>query len=106
MTYKPDIADQRESPVRPLARDLIDFGADVQYFDPYVTAWNIDSEHGAHDGDRILSPVPSLIEAVKGADVVVLLQPHKSINLDDVKSAAKVILDTRGKLSGDNVIRL
>lgn len=106
VTYKPDIADQRESPVRPLARELLDMGSSVKYFDPYVANWNIDSEHGDHTGDRLLQGEKELLAAVKAADVVVLLQPHKTIDLDVVKSNAKVILDTRGKLAGDNVIRL
>lgn len=106
VTYKPDIADQRESPVRPLARELIDMGSAVKFFDPYVANWNIDSEHGEHAGDRVLPSEKDLAAAVKAADVVVLLQPHKTIDLDAVKSSARVILDTRGKLSGANVIRL
>lgn len=106
VTYKPDIADQRESPVRPLARDLISFGASVEYFDPYVAHWNIDSEHGEHSDDRILENVANLVDAVKHADIVVLLQPHKSINLEEVVGSAKMVLDTRGKLVGPNVIRL
>lgn len=106
VTYKPDIADQRESPVRPLARDLISFGASVEFFDPYVAHWNIDSEHGDHSDDRILENVANLVDAVKHVDIVVLLQPHKSINLEKVVGSAKMVLDTRGKLVGPNVIRL
>ena len=106
VTYKPDIADQRESPVRPLARDLVKFGSAVEYYDPYVTAWNIDSEHGEHAGDRILTTVKDLTTAAKNADIVVLLQPHKSVDLDVVMANATMILDTRGKIEGPNVIRL
>ena len=36
VTYKRDIADQRESPARPLARKLLARGAQVSYHDPYV----------------------------------------------------------------------
>jgi nucleotide sugar dehydrogenase len=106
VTYKPDIADQRESPVRPLARDLVEKGSKVRFFDPFVAEWNIDSEHGKNADDRIMLGEKDLVAAIKFADVVVLLQPHKSIDLDAVKREARMILDTRGKLDGANVIRL
>jgi len=106
VTYKPDIADQRESPVRPLARELIDLGANVQFFDSYVTNWNIDSEHGEHSGDRILKSATELDAELAEADIVVLLQPHKTFDLDHIVAKSKVILDTRGKIQGENVIRL
>ena len=106
VTYKPDIADQRESPVRPLARELIDLGANVQFFDSYVTNWNIDSEHGEHAGDRILKSATELDGELAEADIVVLLQPHKTFDLDHIVAKSKVILDTRGKIQGENVIRL
>jgi len=106
VTYKPDIADQRESPVRPIARELMGLGAQVAYHDPYVSSWNIDSEHGEHEGDRILTGVTDLTAELPKADIVVLLQPHKSYDLAAIVTGAKSILDTRGKLSGANVIRL
>ena len=81
VTYKADIADQRESPVRPLARELLGKGADVRFADPVVQSWNVDSEHGHHEGDRILDCVLSLDQEVSGADMVVLLQNHKNLRL-------------------------
>ena len=106
VTYKADIADQRESPVRPLARELLSKGAIVQFSDPYVSTWNVDSEHGDHDGDTILNRVSDTDAAVKDADIVVLLQNHKDFDLSKIAATAKFILDTRGVLSGDNVSRL
>ena len=106
VTYKADIADQRESPVRPLARELLSKGAIVQFSDPYVSTWNVDSEHGDHDGDTILNRVSDTDAAVKDADIVVLLQNHKDFDLTKIAANAKFILDTRGVLSGDNVSRL
>ncbi len=41
VTYKPDIADQRESPAIPLARLLNALGAKILYHDPQVTNWRI-----------------------------------------------------------------
>ena len=107
VTYKPDIADQRESPVRPLARDLLATGANVVFHDPYVPEWNIDNEHG-HPGanDRVLQSQGEVLEAAAAADVVVLLMPHKGYDLEAIAAVSKQLLDTRGKLHGANVERL
>lgn len=106
VTYKADIADQRESPVRPLARELLSKGADVRFVDPFVESWNVDSEHGDHEGDRILNCVSDLDQEVAQADMVVLLQNHKAFDLTKIVTNAKAILDTRGVLEGSNVSSL
>ena len=38
VTYKPGIADQRESPALPLAANLRELGADVAFYDAFVAA--------------------------------------------------------------------
>lgn len=107
VTYKPNIADQRESPVRPLARELLAAGANVQFHDPYVVDWNIDNEHGHPSPmDRVLTSQADALTAAKAADVVVILQPHKGYDLAAIAGAAAQVLDTRGVLSGANVERL
>ncbi len=106
VTYKANIADQRESPVRPLARELLAKGADIRFIDPFVESWNVDSEHGNHEGDRILNCVTDLDQEISEADIVVLLQNHKNFDLSSLVAKAKLILDTRGVLEGINVIKL
>ena len=111
VTYKPDIADQRESPVRPLARRLLAAGAQVAYHDPFVSRWNVDDEHWV-DGDadthsgRILSCVSNLPDAIASADLVIVLQKHRTYDLPTLTAPATAVLDTRGVLSGPNVQRL
>ncbi len=41
VTYKADVADQRESPVRMAGRRLRSRGAIVTYHDPYVREWRL-----------------------------------------------------------------
>ena len=107
VTYKPDIADQRESPVRPLARQLLATGAQVIFHDPYVADWNIDNEHGHPSAtDRVLHSESDVIAAAKKADLVVLLMPHKGYDLEAIAAASQCLLDTRGKLHAANVERL
>jgi len=88
VTYKKDIADQRESPARPIARKLRARGADVAYHDPYVPAWQVDGQDVPRAGD--------LAAAVAAADLVILLQAHQDYDLPQLAATARLLLDTRG----------
>jgi len=97
-TYKPDIADLRESPSLEVAELLVAKGANMTFHDPHATSFRM---HG-----DVYNRVDDLDAALAKADVVVLLVAHAAYDLEDIKSKSKVIFDTRGKLSGANVERL
>jgi len=88
VTYKKDIADQRESPARPIARKLRARGAAVAYHDPYVPAWQVDGQ----DVPR----ASGLQAAVAAADLVIVLQAHRDYDLARIAASARLLLDTRG----------
>ena len=90
VTYKQDIADQRESPAQPIARRLLARGAVLSYHDPHVPAWAIDG--------RAVRRVDDLDTDIVTADVVILLQNHSEYDLPQLAASAKLFLDTRGKL--------
>ena len=98
VTYKPDIADQRESPAVPLAQQLIAKGATVQYFDAKVADWR-----AVPEAER----VDDLDAAVAAADLTVLVQNHKSFDFEALASTAQRFFDTRGVAEdSDKVERL
>jgi len=97
VTYKPDIADDRESPARPIAQRLLELGADLSFHDPYVERWSV--------GDGELERA-DLAGALEQADCVVLLQAHEIYSRQDATAQARLIFDTRGYLGGSNVRRL
>jgi nucleotide sugar dehydrogenase len=88
VTYKADISDQRESPAVPIAQKLRAQGAHISYHDPYVSSWSA----GGLDLDR----VPNLEEAVTKADITVLLQRHRSYDVEALGRLSQLMLDTRG----------
>ena len=88
VTYKRDIADQRESPARPLARKLLARGARLSYHDPYVPGWLIDG--------RSIPLADDLDAALADADLVILLQAHEAYDPAELARAARLLLDTRG----------
>jgi len=92
VTYKRDIADQRESPARPIARRLLARGAVLAYHDPHVPDWAIDGQPVRRATD--------LDTEIVTADVVILLQDHSEYDLEQLAGEAKLFFDTRGKLAG------
>jgi nucleotide sugar dehydrogenase len=90
VTYKKDIADQRESPARPIARKLRSRGALLSYHDPYVPRWQVDGQEVARAED--------LASALADADLTILLQPHAWYDPGQLARTARLLLDTRGAL--------
>jgi UDP-N-acetyl-D-glucosamine dehydrogenase len=98
VTYKPGIADQRESPAVPVANGLHRLGAQLSYFDPFVSTWDLDAVR--------LESVDSPRSLVAESDLVVHLQPSDTYPNDLFATSHALVLDTTGRLSGDNVHRL
>jgi nucleotide sugar dehydrogenase len=88
VTYKPDLADLHDSPAHEIALRLMELGASVSYHDPYVPAWSV--------LDRPIPRADSLYEAAAGADLTVLLQQHRTYDLQGLSVKAQLLLDTRG----------
>lgn len=99
VTYKPDVADQRESPAVPVAALLLQKGAQVAFADPHVPLWEV--------AGRRISAEPDAVAAAADADIVVLLQRHSSLDLGAICEKAALLFDTRGETPpASTVIRL
>ncbi|MER7401913.1 nucleotide sugar dehydrogenase [Streptomyces sp. NPDC000070] len=88
VTYKPDLADLHGTPAQEIALRLMELGASVSYHDPHVPAWSV--------LDRPVPRVDSLYEAVADADLTILLQQHRTYDLQGLSVKAQLLLDTRG----------
>ena len=100
VTYKADVGDMRESPSLMAMQALYRKGAEVSFHDPYV-------EHAPLNGGRIQRT--DLAEGLANADLVLLLTPHSSYDLDQIAEQASLVFDTRnayGDAPHDNVVRL
>ncbi len=98
VTYKANIADQRESPATPLARQLVALGADVAYHDPHVAAWQV--------GEVLMTRTDDLPGAAAAADLVILVQHHREYDVDQLAGIAKRFFDTRGVTTHQDAHRL
>ena len=98
VTYKPDIADQRESPAVDAGRAAaVDLGAVLEYHDPYVADSAVRRRHPA-------STTSSTVAAE--ADVTILLQHHLGVRRRRDRGRATALLDTRGVATDSGTTRL
>lgn len=99
--FKPDVSDTRESPAIDVIGLLREKGAQVSYYDPFVPA--------VEEEDWGLHSVDDPVEAAAGADCVVILTDHSSVDHGAIAAAAKLVFDARNALQGsklEQVVRL
>jgi nucleotide sugar dehydrogenase len=101
VTYKPDVGDVRESPSLMAMKALHRKGAVVSFHDPFV-------EEVPVNGVSIRRK--DLLEGLAEADLVLLLTPHSSYDLDCIADRASLVFDTRNAYGAsvprENVIHL
>ncbi|MEU4094675.1 nucleotide sugar dehydrogenase [Streptomyces sp. NPDC026673] len=88
VTYKPDLPDQERSPAPEIGARLVELGAQLSYHDPYTPQWRV--------LDRPVPRADSLWEAAAHADLTVLLQHHRTYDMQGLAVKAQLMLDTRG----------
>lgn len=94
VTYKPNVADDRETPARALTELLASRGASVLVHDPLLPHWKVDGVH--------VTNIEELEKALNTCDIAVLTQAHASFDLSQIARKAPLLLDTRGVVSTDS----
>lgn len=90
VAYKKDIDDVRESPALKIIELLRKQGVNLSYHDPFIPVIE------PHGGSTVhMESVPLTKEAVSGADCVLILTDHSTVDYDFVVENAKVVVDTR-----------
>jgi UDP-N-acetyl-D-glucosamine dehydrogenase len=87
VAYKADVSDMRESPAIEVAELLLGKGAHVDYHDPHVPE--------LHVGHHVLKSVDLADDALAGADLVVIVTDHGSVDYARVLRLAQRVFDTR-----------
>ena len=91
ITYKPDVADLRESPPLEVLRLLRAKGADAVYHDPHVPTLELEGEQ--------LAGIALDEVALREADCVVIATHHAAYDWAWVAQHARVLVDTRNVLA-------
>jgi len=90
IAYKPDINDLRESPALDVIHLLVQLGAQVTYYDPYISCINNEGYH--------LESVVDMLTAAHSADAVVIITNHAIFDYPAILEASRLIIDTRNAL--------
>jgi UDP-N-acetyl-D-glucosamine dehydrogenase len=91
VAYKQDIDDYRESPAIRVISELEKLGANVVYYDPYI------SEYKEH-GKTKVGEIELTTSLIKSADLIIITASHTNIDYDFVQSNAKIIFDTKNAM--------
>ena len=100
VAYKQDIDDFRESPAIRVIEELEKEGAQVVYFDPFVSEYK-------ENGMMKVGEIELTAELIKSADLVIVTTAHTNVDYDFVQKHSKVIFDTKNAMkhiqSRDNI---
>lgn len=101
VAYKQDIDDYRESPAISVIDILRELGANVTFYDPYIT----DFEHRGktYVGESELSE-----KTVRDSDLIIITTGHSNVDYKMIQRNAKAVFDTKNIMRavgamGDNV---
>ena len=97
LAYKPDVDDTRESPAFAIMDHLASYGANVDYYDPYVPVVPHTREHAAWEGRK---SVGFDQETIGSYDAVVIVTNHRVVNYEELGAWAQCIVDSRGVMRG------
>jgi UDP-N-acetyl-D-glucosamine dehydrogenase len=91
IAYKKNIDDLRESPALEIIKLLQEMGCNVDYSDPHVPSFK-----DLNNLNSTLNSINLSIEKINSYDALVLVTDHDKFDFSMIKSAANLIIDTRG----------
>ena len=94
VSYKPNIADPRESPALKIIPEIERLGGIVEYYDPYISEVKIN----VNGKDKVYRSSELTEEKVKNADCVLIVTDHDNVDYNLIYKNAKRIVDTRNAL--------
>ena len=91
VAYKQDIDDYRESPALAVIDILKGMGAEVLFFDPYISEYKYKGK--IHQGEKVMTA-----ELLQSADLVMVTAAHTNVDYDFVQQQATFIFDTKNAM--------
>ncbi len=99
VAFKRDIDDARNSPAERVIELLLGRGAHVTYHDPYVPHFKVGGSV-FYPNTVLLDSIDLTAEAVAGADAVLIVTGHRSVDYSLVGNHANLIVDTTNVTNG------
>ena len=103
LAYKRNVDDDRESTTFKIMELLDQYGACVEYNDPYIPVIKARREHNQFMGKKSVT-----LENINSFDLVVILTDHSCYDYEKIVNSSKLVVDTRnacGKIKSDNIIK-
>jgi UDP-N-acetyl-D-glucosamine dehydrogenase len=95
VAFKPNVRDARNSPAAEIMAGLRDRGAEAAFHDPHVATFR--------DADGTTHESVALDELLDATDAVVVVTPHRAIDLGLVYERAQLVVDTVNSSRGLDV---
>ena len=97
LAYKANVDDMRESPTFVLLDKLVQRGADVSYYDPYIPVVMPTREHAQWTGRKSVEWNEG---AIRGFDAVLISTAHACVSYAELAAWSPVIIDSRNAMAG------
>lgn len=97
LAYKADVDDERESPSFHILDQLLDHGAEPEFYDPHVPQIRPVRKHPYWRGRKSAEWSEA---SVKRYDAIIISTWHSKFNKDELLAWADTIIDTRNALAG------
>ena len=91
VAYKPDIADDRESPALKIMEEVAKKGGEISYHDPFIA--KVDLGAG-----KVYESVELLVEKLSSADCVVITTNHSIFDARFIEAHSRLIVDLRNMI--------
>jgi UDP-N-acetyl-D-glucosamine dehydrogenase len=95
VAFKPNVRDARNSPAADIMASVRERGAEVAYHDPHVPRFR--------DADGTTHESVGIDELLAASDAVVVVTPHRAIDLARVYERAELVIDTVNSSRGLDV---
>ena len=101
VAYKKNVNDVRESPALDVMKLLDNDGAELSFYDPYVSFVRL-------NGNRMMGIETLTKETLNNSDAIVIITDHDQIDFQFVEENSDLIIDSRNVIKNDhpNVIKL
>ena len=101
VAYKKNVNDVRESPALDVMKLLKNDGAELSFYDPYVSFVGL-------NGNRMMGIETLTKETLNNSDAIVIITDHDQIDFQFVEENSDLIIDSRNVIKNDhpNVIKL
>jgi len=101
VAYKKNVDDVRESPALDVMKLLDNDGAELSFYDPYVSFVRL-------NGNRMMGIETLTKETLNNSDAIVIMTDHDQIDFQFVEENSDLIIDSRNVIKNDhpNVIKL